>query len=283
MLSNKVKSLSIIISSAKSGIPCNPSFVEMIPSFIIPFFDNSKSSACWSIKEFKSWADFIILDINLVFWIVFKPSVNAIIPFFWRRPNSVILLPSRLLVKDAVGKMLILDLSRPLRFKKSTIDTLSIIGSVLGIVTTDVTPPDKAALLSVLKFSLYSYPGSPTKTLMSTIPGNICLPWRSITFSLEGILFLLTFFPIASTKPFSSIINPPTSFNELCVSIIFAFKKYCFFIYVQKIFKQAILTATPNSTCSLITLLFMSSAKFVSISIPLFIGPGCIIKASSLA
>ena len=31
-----------------------------------------------------------------------------------------------------------------------------IIGSVLGIVTTDVTPPDNAALLKVLKFSLYS-------------------------------------------------------------------------------------------------------------------------------
>ena len=72
------------------------------------------------------------------------------------KPNSVMLVPSMLCVKDAQGKILILDLSLPLLFKKSTIETLSIIGSVLGIVTTDVTPPDNAALLKVLKFSLYS-------------------------------------------------------------------------------------------------------------------------------
>ena len=34
--------------------------------------------------------------------------------------------------------------------------TLSITGEVFGIETTDVTPPDNAALLNVLKFSLYS-------------------------------------------------------------------------------------------------------------------------------
>ena len=56
----------------------------------------------------------------------------------------------------ALGKTLILDLSLPRLFKKSTIETLSIIGSVLGIVTTEVTPPASAALLRVLKFSLYS-------------------------------------------------------------------------------------------------------------------------------
>ena len=52
--------------------------------------------------------------------------------------------------------MFILDLSLPLLFKKSTIDTLSITGDVFGIVTTDVTPPARAASLNVLKFSLYS-------------------------------------------------------------------------------------------------------------------------------
>ena len=93
----------------------------------------------------------------------------------------------------------------------------------------------------------------------------------------------INIYPTASILPFSPIINPPISAKELCGSIIFALIKYLFFIYSQKIFKQAILTATPNSTCSFITLLFISSAKFVSISIPLFIGPGCIIKASSLA
>ena len=84
------------------------------------------------------------------------PSVNAIIPLLWRRPNSVILFPSIFFVSDAHGKMFIRDLSLPLLFRKSTIDTLSIIGSVFGIVTTEVTPPAKAALLKVLKFSLYS-------------------------------------------------------------------------------------------------------------------------------
>ena len=65
-------------------------------------------------------------------------------------------MPSTFFVREAQGKIFILDLSLPLLFKKSTIDTLSITGSVFGIVTTEVTPPDKAALLRVLKFSLYS-------------------------------------------------------------------------------------------------------------------------------
>jgi len=65
------------------------------------------------------------------------------------------LVPSIFCVKEAQGNIFILDLSLPLLFKKSTIETLSIIGSVLGIVTTEVTPPDNAALLNVLKFSLY--------------------------------------------------------------------------------------------------------------------------------
>ena len=105
--------------------------------------------------------------------------------------------------------------------------------------------------------------------------------FKSMNFSLEGRLFLFTFLPTASIFPSSFTINPPISSIELCGSTIFALIKYFFFHYSQKIFKQAILTATPSSTCSLITLLFISSASFVSISIPLFMGPGCIINASS--
>ena len=62
------------------------------------------------------------------------------------------------------------------------------------------------------------------------MPGNICLPLRSVIFSREGILFLLTFFPIASILPFSSIINPPFSLILFLGSTMSAFKKYCFFI-----------------------------------------------------
>ena len=122
----------------------------------MPFSANSWSSACCIIKDPKSFAEFIILDITLVFWIVLIPSVNAIIPLLCRRPNSVIFVPSVPFVRDAVGNIFIFDLSLPRLFKKSTIETLSIIGSVLGIVTTEVTPPHNAALLKVLKFSLYS-------------------------------------------------------------------------------------------------------------------------------
>ena len=89
-------------------------------------------------------------------WIVLTPSVKAIIPFLANNPNSVMLVPSIFCVRDAQGNIFILDLSLPLLFKKSTIETLSIIGFVFGMVTTDVTPPDNAALLRVLKFSLYS-------------------------------------------------------------------------------------------------------------------------------
>ena len=141
--------------------------------------------------------------------------MNAIIPLPCKRPNSVMFVPSVFFVKEAHGKIFIFDLSLPLLFRKSTIETLSIIGSVLGIVTTEVTPPESAALLNVLKFSLYSYPGSPTKTLMSTNPGKICLPFKSIGLSLLGKLFIFTFFPMASIFPSSLIIRPPFSFIEL--------------------------------------------------------------------
>ena len=123
--------------------------------------------------------------------------------------------PSIFLVSDAHGKILILDLSLPLLFKKSTIDTLSIIGLVLGMVTTEVTPPERAASLSVLKFSLYSKPGSPTKTLISTNPGKRCFPFKSTGFSRVGRLFVFTFFPTASILPSSPTIKPPTSLIEL--------------------------------------------------------------------
>ena len=83
------------------------------------------------------------------------------------------------------------------------------------MVTTDVTPPDNAALLRVLKFSLYSYPGSPTKTLISTIPGIKYFPFKSIGFSLAGKLFKFTFLPIASIFPSSPTIKPPFSLIEL--------------------------------------------------------------------
>ena len=48
-------------------------------------------------------------------------------------------------------------------------------------------------------------------------------------------------------------------------------------------YNTAILIATPSSTCSLTRLTLILSANFVSISTPLFIGPGCITKASLLA
>ena len=88
--------------------------------------------------------------------VVTMPNTDPIIPLLCSKPNSVILIPSIFFVSAALGKTLILDLSLPRLFKKSTIETLSIIGSVFGIVTTDVTPPASAALLKVLKFSLYS-------------------------------------------------------------------------------------------------------------------------------
>jgi len=60
-------------------------------------------------------------------------------------------------------------------------------------------------------------------------------------------------------------------------------KKTSEIIYLSKIAKQAILMATPFSTCSLITDLFTSSANELSISTSLLIGPGCITRTSSLA
>ena len=57
----------IKILSVSSGIPYNPRFEAIIPEFIIPFFANSLSSACCIIKQPTSFAEFIILDINLGF------------------------------------------------------------------------------------------------------------------------------------------------------------------------------------------------------------------------
>ena len=73
-------------------------------------------------------------------------------PFFDNSPNSVISFPSMFLVSVAAGKIFMPDLSLSLLKIKSTIDTLSITGLVFGIETTDVTPPESAALLKLLKF-----------------------------------------------------------------------------------------------------------------------------------
>ena len=121
------------------------------------------------------------------FWIVFVTSVKPMMPFLDNNPNSVISFPSMFLVSVAAGKIFIPDLSLPLLKIKSTIDTLSIAGLVFGIETTDVTPPDSAALLKLLKFSLYSKPGSPTKTFISTIPGIKTLLFKSIFSDFDGI------------------------------------------------------------------------------------------------
>mgnify|MGYP003326636753 FL=1 len=53
--------------------------------------------------------------------------------------------------------------------------------------------------------------------------------------------------------------------------------------YFTIIDKQAIRTATPFSTCSLITDLSKSSANLSSISTFLLIGPGCKTRASGFA
>ena len=47
------------------------------------------------------------------------------------------------------------------------------------------------------------------------MPGNMYFPFKSITFSLDGMLLVFTFFPTASIFPFSPIIIPPISFKEL--------------------------------------------------------------------
>ena len=88
---------------------------------------------------------------------------------------------------------------------------MSIRGLVLGIVTIEVTPPAKAALLNVLKFSLYSYPGSPTNAFISTIPGINILFLRSITSAVEDASVLLMSLPIDLIFPFSPIITDPFS------------------------------------------------------------------------
>ena len=118
---------------------------------------------------------------------------------------------------------------------------------------------------------------------MSTNPGVKTLPFKSINSEPEPTSVFFTFLPISLTFPFSFKINEPISSIFCDGSIIRAFIKIFSFIYLQYFFKHAILTATPNSTCSLIKLTFISSANFVSISTPLFIGPGCIIKASFFA
>ena len=156
-------------------------------------------------------------------------------PFLDNNPNSVISFPSMFLVSVAAGKIFITDLSLPLLKIKSTIDTLSITGLVFGIETTDVTPPESAALLKLLKFSLYSKPGSPTKTFISTIPGIKTLLFKSIFSDVFGIFSLLTFLPTALILPFASTIKPPISSIPCEGSIILALIKYFSFIIIYNI------------------------------------------------
>ena len=119
--------------------------------------------------------------------------------------------------------------------------------------------------------------------LIKIVEKSLPLPFKSIISASLFASVFFTFFPIAFTFPLSFNIKEPFSSIFCDGSIILALIKIFSFIYLQYFFKQAILTATPNSTCSLTKLTFMSSASFVSISTPLFIGPGCIISASFFA
>ena len=85
------------------------------------------------------------------------------------------------------------------------------IGLVFGIVTIEVTPPASAALVRVLKFSLYSNPGSPTKAFMSTTPGIATFPFKSIFSENLEASEIFVFFPIDFIFPFSLIIILPIS------------------------------------------------------------------------
>ena len=86
----------------------------------------------------------------MLLWTHLIPSVKPMAPLSFNNPNSVISFPSKFFVKEAKEWILIKDLSRALLLIKSNVGTSSITGSVFGIVTTEVTPPEIAAWLKVL-------------------------------------------------------------------------------------------------------------------------------------
>ena len=115
-----------------------------------------------------------------------SPSVKATAPAAFKRPISVISLPSRPLVSAAIGCTCTIAVSRARRSTKSTVAGSSITGEVLGWQMMVVTPPAAAAWLAEASVSRWPAPGSPTKARMSTRPGATSLPRQSITSVPSG-------------------------------------------------------------------------------------------------
>jgi len=223
-------------------------------------------------------------------------SVKATAPASVKRPNSVISLPSRFLVRAAMIATCTPAVSRARRVMKSTRAASSMTGDVLGMTTMVVTPPAAAASLALASVSRCSSPGSPVKTRMSTRPGASTCPWQSIVSMPDGVPCAKRWLPRSRMRPFSTSTAPLVSRPD-AGSTRRAFMKavdillfwpcllggYWFGRWRERASSTAMRTATPISTCSRMRLLLTSSATRLSISTPRFIGPGCITSASGLA
>src|SRR5258708_2627153 len=73
------------------------------------------------------------------------------------------------------------DLASPSSFLTFTCSASAVGGTVFGMSTTVVMPPQTAAVEPVLKSSLWVMPGSLKWTWPSNNPGKICLPFTSIS------------------------------------------------------------------------------------------------------
>ena len=187
--------------------------------------------------------------------------------------------------------------SRARRKMKSTIAASSITGWVLGITIMVVTPPAAAASEAVASVSRYSVPGSPVNTRMSIRPGMSVAPAQSKLAVPAPMESFVTFGPTASIQP-SSTRMPPLAVqalgrsNDVGIQIGFALRRlldgrrHHDFAPAGQLrdsaSSTAMRTATPISTCSRITDC-APSATLESISMPRFIGPGCMTSASGLA
>ena len=124
-------------------------------------------------------------------------SLKPTHPAAARSPSSASSLPARPLLTAPIGSTRTCARAAASRSTYSTIERLSIAGSVFGIAHTVVKPPRAAARVPDSMSSLYSRPGSRRCACRSTNPGVTTRPFAPISLA-----------PAVATVPPTSAIRP---------------------------------------------------------------------------
>ncbi len=172
--------------SALSGIPDNPSRALTVPSCTHPCFCNQASAALINTVKSSVAAYSSARLQTTVFLISVTPLLTPTQPAAFKAAISASSSPLSFWVNAPTVNTMV----RPAFLARSSINSttagLSITGSVSGGTASVVMPPATAARVSLSIVAVCSWPGSRSRALRSTRPGQTILLYASISISASN-------------------------------------------------------------------------------------------------